>query len=333
MRTQRRVAAVFLACATAGGARWALAQDPAEGKVSLGGESATFSTALGFWNPLKNRVSVALFSAKPPGGVEEASRRAGRWDVASLGPTVVMDLDFVPGTTSAVVGQLASCRVAFSGFRSRLELKGSAKECAIQFIGGLLGPEGAVVGVLQGQGKAYSFRLPFSAAFGASSVPVGGDSTASASPAASPAIPPGTASGSASFAGQRRTFTQGLAWWNAEKNEVNVALFDHAPPPGILADLRSGSWGEGGPGMTLQLRFTAGAPLAASGVDYCYVGVSFPKGGPIGKNTNARGCGFSELGGDAKAGGNVTARLRGEDTGPGDKPYSWEAGFNLPIAE
>jgi hypothetical protein len=308
-----------------------LAQDPTASRVTLDTETVTFGAPVGLFDADNNRVSMAFF-ARPPGTDAEASaRRALAWSPDSGGAAVVIDLTFTPDSTNGMVQQLKACRVRFRGFQhGPMDIEGGARECHIVSTGGMLRPGGAMMGLMEGQGAGYSFRLPFSVVFPASPDEDASAPAASSAPAA-PTIPPDTVSGSASYDGQKLGFTHGLAWWDAENTQVNLAFFDHAPPAGILADLRSGSWGEGGPRLSLDLRFEGPPRGEPSAITYCFVNIDWPRGGPMGNNTDGKGCGVAEVGGDLRAGGTVAAKVKGQATGPGDKPYSWDLIFNLPI--
>lgn len=330
---------ILIAIATWTTAVPGFAQDPSQGRVTLAGEAVTFAPPVAFWDPSRNRVSVAFYTQPLPADAEASARKAGQWPPRPGSPTVILDVDFAPGSMSAMDSQVRACHVSFHGFRSQLDLKGSAKDCHIFSIGGLLRPGGAMVGVLQGEGPTYSLRLPFSAAFLDAGVPT--TPAASAAPAVStapaaptaPAIAANTASGTASYNGQRLTLTHGLAAWNAKDNEVRVWLFEQAPRAGILKDLLAGSWGDGGPTMTIYLRLAPGGPVAPASITYCYVDVTFPKGGPIGRNVNsAAACGLTQLGGEPRAGGTVLAQIAGSGPAPQDRTFSWDVRFHLPIA-
>jgi hypothetical protein len=203
------------------------------------------------------------------------------------------------------------------------------------------------IGLVQGQGRDYNVRLPFTVAFvegqtgrpsaatapAPAAVPAPTPAPRAAAPAA-PTIPANTVTGTATYNGQKLTVSRGLAWLKASDNQVELALFDRAPRAGILAELRSGTWGEGGPIVTMSLRITRGAPMTPAAVTYCYVNVDFPKGGPMGTGTNnAAGCGLTVLDGDGKAGGTIAARLKSQAMGPGDRPFTWDLQFNLPVAK
>jgi hypothetical protein len=196
-------------------------------------------------------------------------------------------------------------------------------------VGGLFAPFGSVIGLIQGEGASYTVRLPFTMSIDE----VTGTSGPGMAPEpALPPLPPDTAEGSASFDGQQLSVTHGLAWWDAGREQVRVALFAQEPPPGMLAALRAGSWGDGGPVVQVHLEVPGGVATAAAPDAYCYVGTSFPRGGAISFNTSAKECGLSGLAGEITAGGQVTARLQGESQGPADKMVSWQLRFNLPIA-
>lgn len=62
------------------------------------------------------------------------------------------------------------------------------------------------------------------------------------------AMAPNTAAGTGTFTGQTLRITHGLAWVSGEKFEV--ALFDRVPAAGMLAELKTGSWGDAGPVAT-----------------------------------------------------------------------------------
>jgi hypothetical protein len=318
----------------------ALAQDPTRGQVTVGGQAVAFGPPLGLFDQAQNRVSLAFVSKPLPPDVEAASRAALAWDVRGAGPAVVIDLEFTPGAFSAMVGQLTACSVVVHGFRAPLSLTGSAQDCHVTSIGGLLRPMGGVIGLLEGEGPTYALRLPFSMSLpAASTTATAAESQASPErpaatpPAAAPGIPLHTVAGFGTFTGQKPTVTHGFAWWVAEDNEVRLALFDHAPSASMMAEVRSGSWGEGGPIMTITVRLKPGVQPGPEAVTYCYVDVRFPKGGPMALNTNsATRCGLTDMGGDPRAGGSFAAQLRGQAPGPGDQPFTWNVRFHLPIA-
>jgi hypothetical protein len=203
--------------------------------------------------------------------------------------------------------------------------------------GGRLLPGGMLIGFFEGKGKSYSLRLPFTAMFQAPTTaapPAAAPPAAAAAPARAPAappIPPNTAAGTGTYTGQTLTFTHGLAWVN--KDRFEVALFDHAPRAGILAELKTGSWGEGGPKASLTFMIEAGksGPEALS---YCFVNLDFPKGGPMGLNANsAAKCGLTEIGGSLVPGGTIIARLKGSAPMRDDLPMGWDLRVNLPLAK
>ena len=198
-RARRRplIALLTLIVSAGASAPVASAQDPNAGRLSLGVEQASFVPPLGLWDPARHRASV-LFLTKPlPRDAEAASRQAGRWDVPSTGAAVLVELTFAPGGTSAMAERLTACQLTASGFRSRLELKGGVRDCHVISIGGLLRPDGLMIGLLEGKGPTYALRLPFSVVF------------------TGPSIPPNTVAGTAEYAGQRLTLRHALAWWHA----------------------------------------------------------------------------------------------------------------------
>jgi hypothetical protein len=334
-RTPKTIA--LIAC-LAGWTSAARAQTP--GQLTLAGEKATFAPVLGMLDAGRKHVSLVYATKALTPDVEAASRKSGQWDVKNAGPSVIVDFDFTPGSTSAMAGQLKACRIAAAGFKTPLELKGGAANCHILSIGGMLSAPGALMGILQGQGANYSLSLPFSITFQAGDAPApattstaparatSAPAAASARPAA-PSIPPNTVTGSGTYDGQRVTVNQGVAAWNAADGEVRVALFAKVPPKNAVASLLKGDWDEG-PVMTLYLR-VKGTPSPAA-VGYCYVDLDFPRGGTMGTNTNGKGCGITEISGPLTAGGNVAVRLSGQTMGPHDKPFTWDARINLPIA-
>jgi hypothetical protein len=287
-----------------------LAQDPNAGRATVGAQTVTFEAPVGAFDASGNRVSVTFTNA-------------------ASAASVLVDLTFTPGSASALVQQLKSCRVTFRGFKRPLELAGGAGECHIVSIGGLLRQGGALMGLIEGAGAGYSLRLPFSISITESA----GPAQAPARPApTAPTLAANTVSGSATYDGQTLRFTHGLAWWDAERNQVSLAFFDHAPRSGLLAELRSGSWGEGGPTMSLWFRFE-GAPRPEPGaITYCFVSTDWPRGGSLSHNTDGQGCGVAQIGGALAAGGQVTAKLKGQAPGPRGS-YSWDLAFNLPIAK
>lgn len=306
------------------------AQDPSKGRATVAGQEAVFVDPVGFWNPAAHRASIAFVSRPLGPAVEATSRQAGAWNVSGAGPAVVLTLEFKPTSMSGMVNDLVSCRMTFVGFTTPLEIAGGAEQCHVISSGGMLRGGGALIGLLEGKGATYSYRLPFSVAFMEAVTAPGPAVPVAATPP--PAVAPHTVAGTAEYNGQKLTVSQGLAWWTTKDSQIELGLFDRAPRAGILKELRSGEWGAGGPVITMTLRVAQGAAPTPASVSYCYVNVTFPKGGPLGVNTNGKGCGLSVIGGELKPGGNVIAVLKGQAPGPNDKPYSWDLRMNLPIA-
>jgi hypothetical protein len=127
-------------------------------------------------------------------------------------------------------------------------------------------------------------------------------------------------SGSATFGGQAGFSRPRLV--GGRKGQIS-AFFDHASGR-VLAELRSGSSGDGGPTLTLDLRFEGRPRTEPSAITYCFINVAWPKGGSIGNNTDGKGCGVAQIAGDLRAGGSVSAKVKGQAMGPGEKPYSWD---------
>lgn len=329
MSRRSRLVVVALVSLVLSGDGTASAQNPTAGRISLGGEEVTVGAPLWIWDAEAQFLSFAFFPDPPPPGTEEQAREFGDWYFDLPGRRVVLDVEFEAGQSMAMADQVTSCRVSAIGFRTELDLMGRAAECHILSIGGLLRPGGGVIGVIQGAGEGYSLFLPFSMTMGDILTAGAG---AAAPPAARPPLPPNTVEGTASFDGQTVTVTHGLAWWDEPRGQVRLGLFEREPPAGMLADLQGGSWGEGGPVVVLNLEVARRATIDAASVDYCYVGVSFPRGGTFSHNTNAQGCGLDEFGGEIAPGGHVIAGLAGQATGPQDKPYTWTLRFNLPLA-
>ena len=144
---------------------------------------------------------------------------------------------------------------------------------------------------------------------------------------------PATATGSARYEAETVTFSHGLAFWKADNHQVRVGLFNHPPPAGILAKMRAGNWGDDGPVGTLYFELKQGAVVSPANISYCFVDVSFPQTGPMGWNANsAQSCGITSLSGDFKAGGRISAQMKGQAMGSRNKPFSWDVRFSLPIA-
>ncbi len=328
MSRRNRLVVAVLAGIVLVGSGTTSAQHPTEGRISLGGEDVTVGAPLWIWDAEAQFLSFAFFPEPPPPGTEEKAREVGDWYFDLPGRRVVLDVEFEAGQSMAMADQVTSCRVSAIGFRAELELSGRAAECHILSIGGLLRPGAGVIGVVHGEGKGYSLFLPFSMTMG--DIMTAG--TGATAPPARPPLPSNTVEGTASFDGQTVTVTHGLAWWDDTRGQVRIGLFEREPPAGMLADMQGGSWGEGGPVVVLHLEVAREAPVGVASVDYCYVGVSFPRGGTFSHNTNAQGCGLDEFGGEITPGGHVIARLAGRATGPQDKPYTWTLRFNLPLA-
>ena len=177
-------------------------------------------------------------------------------------------------------------------------------------------------------------RLPFGLALAASMTTT--EAPAAIAPAA-PAravvapVPLHTVTGTGTYQGQAVKVTHGLAWWAAEQGQIRVALFDHAPKPGLLTKARDGDFSDDPSIIDVYAGFAgAGRDLAA--VEYCYVNVTFPKGGPIGANTNATGCGLEAITTTGTPGGTVFMRLKGSGPGPAGR-FGWDVSFHLPIAK
>ncbi len=143
-------------------------------------------------------------------------------------------------------------------------------------------------------------------------------------------LPAGAAVGTATFSGQTLHFTHGLAW--VDNDKFNVALFERTPREGILAELKSGAWGEEGPAALLSFMLDTGK-MGAAGINYCFVNLTFPSGGPMSLNVNhAHECGLTEIGGELKPGGRIAARLQGSTSIDNRPPMTWDLHFNLPLS-
>jgi len=310
----------------------AVAQPPPQ--VTVGGETAIFAAPLALYDPEENAASM-LFVSTPLSAAQEASaRRDGSWPLDGVGPAVKVTLTFLPGKFSGAVAELDRCWIGINGFKGDfVEISGTAADCHLVSIGGRLQPGGMLVGLFEGKGKGYAFRLPFAPTF-----PRVATTDSAAAPAAAPApaapdvpaVAPNTAAGTGTFTGQTLRITHGLAWVSGEKFEV--ALFDRVPAAGMLAELKTGSWGDGGPVATLTFMLDAGKS-GPSAVSYCYVNLSFPKG-PMGVNFNdATRCGLTAIGGTLKAGGSITPRLAGSAPMRDNVPMAWDLRFNLPLSK
>lgn len=328
MSLRRIVWAVVMGCCSIAAAAGA-DTDLTRGSVRLGGEEVSLAPARAIWDAQENRVELAFFARPPGAAAEEAAQQDGVWQVDAAGPMALVELEFTPGSESGMAGELRGCRVSVHGLRRSGEWEGDAAACHLLSVGGILRPGGMLIGLVQGEGAGYALRLPFSVSLAAP-----GGEVAAAVAAVTPAspLPPGTVRGTATFDGQELSVSHGLAWWDAGRGQLRVALFDREPPPGMLRDLRAGSWGEGGPVAALHLELPAGAPATAASVGYCFLNVSFARGGSIGNNTDAAGCGISELAAEPRPGGHVAARLAGSAPGPGERRYAWNLQFHLAVA-
>ena len=327
---------VWLAAALLSYALPVVAQPPPQ--ATVGGQTVIFAPPVGSYDPDQNAASM-LYVTTPMSAAQEASAREdGSWPLDGVGPAVKVTLTFVPGKFSGAVADLDRCWIGINGFKGDfVEISGTAVDCHLVSVGGRLQPGGMLVGLLEGKGQGYAFRLPFAPMFPSAATT---DSTATTAapptPPPAPAVPdvpamaPNTAAGAGTFTGQTLRITHGLAWVSGEKFEV--ALFDRAPGAGMLAELKTGSWGDGGPIATLTFMLDAGKSGPAA-VSYCYVNFSFPKGGPMGVNFNeAKRCGLTAIGGEWKAGGHITAALAGSAPMRDDLPMAWNLRFNLPLA-
>lgn len=318
----------------------ALAQPPPQ--ATVGAQTEIFAAPLGLYDPEENAASM-LFLSTPLSAAQEASaRRDGSWPLDGVGPALKVTLTFLPGKFSGAVEDLDRCWIGIDGFKvDSIEISGTAADCHLVSIGGRLQPGGMLVGLFEGKGKGYAFRLPFAPMFprGATTesngAPVAPTAAGIAAPApvvaGSTAMTLNTAAGTGTFTGQTLRVTHGLAWVSGEKFEV--ALFDHVPSAGMLAELKTGSWGDGGPIATLTFMLDAGKSGPAA-VSYCYVNFSFRKGGPMGVNFNdAARCGLTDIGGTLEAGGSIMARLAGSAPMRDKVPMAWDLRFNLPLSK
>ena len=313
------------------------AQGPAP-TLTVDGQTATFSAPLVILSGNDSHVSMLFPTTPPAAALEAAARQAASWEpvLASVGPTAVVDLDYTPGSTSGMVEQLRQCRISARGFKTPFEVKGKAAECHVVSVGGMLKTPGGIAGLIEGKGPGYAMRLPFGLGFTAPPTTMASATAPAAVPAAStapdtPPVPLNTVTGSGTYQGQTVKVTHGLAWWAAEQGQVRVALFDHAPRPGLLTKAREGDFSDDPSIIDVYAGFTgAGRDLAA--VEYCYVNVTFPKGGPIGANTNAKGCGLEAITTTGTPGGTVFMRVKGNGPGPTGR-FTWDVTFHLPIAK
>ncbi len=315
----------------------ATAQGPAP-TLTVNGQTATLSAPLVILSNNDSHVSMLFPTTPPAAALEAAARQAGSWEpvLASVGPAAVVDLDYTPGSTAGMVEQLRQCRISGRGFRTAFEVKGKAAECHVVSVGGMLKTSGGIAGLIEGTGPGYTMRLPFGLGFTAPPTTMAAASTPAAAPAASPApatppVPLNTVTGTGTYQGQTVTVTHGLAWWAAEQQQIRVALFDHAPSSGLLTKARTGDFSDDPSIIDVYAMFDgAGRDLAA--VNYCYVNVTFPKGGPMGTNTNATGCGLEAITTTARPGDPVFMRVKGEAKGRAGR-YTWDVTLHLPIAK
>jgi len=299
-------------------------------RATVAGTAATFQPPLGLWDADAHTVRMVFPTRALPPDVEAQARADGGWPADGGGPVALVELVFAAGKYSAAMQDVASCSIELLGFRGDpVEVSGTAKECHLVSTGGRLQPAGMLMGLIEGAGKGYDVRLPFMVMF-----PAAATTAVPAPPAAAPALPPiapNTVSGTGTYAGQTLTFTHGLAW--ATKDGLEVALFERAPRPDILAELQSGSWGEGGPAATLSFMLDASRTGPAA-LTYCNVTLSFPTGGSMSVNVNsAAGCGLTEIGGTLAPGGSLTARLAGTAAIRDRAPMAWRLALHLPLAK
>jgi hypothetical protein len=323
-------AAVLLLMAVAAPAP-AVAQGPPP-TLTVGAETRTFGAPVLLLREEPAPHVSMLFPASPLSPDLEASgRAAGTWAAIAktVAPAVVVDLDYTPGSTSGMVEQLKACRIMSVGFKTEWQTAGTASQCHVLSIGGLLKSGGGIAGLLEGKGQGYALRLPFSGALG-QAAPAAAATAAAATASAAPTAALNTVSGTGTYQGQSVKVTHALAWWAADKGQVRVALFDHAPRPGTLAQARAGSFDDD-PSL-IDLYVGVGASHDLSTADYCYVNVTFPKGGPLGTNTSPKGCGLTAFTTDARPGGTVFAVVKGSGPGPAG-PYSWDITVHVPLAK
>lgn len=311
------------------------AQAPAP-TLTVHGQAATFTAPVALLDEPSAHLSLLFPAATLTPAADIAARARGSWDDAAraAAPAVVVDLDFTPGSTSGMVGQLKACRMRAVGFKASWQVSGGAAACHIVSVGGLLKPTGGAGGLFEGSGDGYALRLPFFV-----TIPAGLPTTttdpatpATAAPVTAPVpVPLNTVTGTGTYQGQTVKVTHGLAWWAATQGQVRVALFDHAPKAGLLTKAREGDFSDDPSIIDVYAGFKdAGRDLAA--VDYCYVNVTFPKGGPIGANTNAKGCGLDAITTTGTPGGTVFMHVKGSGPGPSGR-FTWDVTFNLPIAK
>lgn len=149
--------------------------------------------------------------------------------------------------------------------------------------------------------------------------------------APAPALPLNTVVATGGFQGETVKATHALAWSTPER-EVRLVLFDHPPSAGMLAAAKKGSFGEEGPVMRVYIGFK-GAGRTLADVSDCFVNVHYPKGGPIGTNTDAKGCGLERVVTDGKPGGTVQLAMKGSGMAGLDARFTWDIKLNVPIAK
>lgn len=343
LRTSLRLALTLTAVAAA--ASPALAQGPAP-TLTVKDQTVSFVSPLAMLDEQTSAVSLLFASRAPSAAAEAKARAAGAWAglLAEAGPAVVVDFGFTPGSVSGLVGQLTACAITAYGFRAPLALAGGASACHIVSVGGMLKSPGGMAGLIEGTAAGYAMRLPFAVSFGdavtsaspsvtpaaPASAPAAVGASAGTGPA--PALPLDTAKGAGTYQGQTVTVTHGLAWWAAGQKQLRIALFNRAPGAGVLAAARKGEFdGDDAPVATVYVGFPgAGRDLASA--DYCFVNVTFPKGGPIGVNTSPKDCGLTTLATSGQPGGAVHAVLKGSGAAPVGR-FSWDLEFHLPIAK
>lgn len=328
----RFLASILLPAAVSFACGFAHAQALAP-RLSVSGESANFAPAVAFFDAAGTRVSLLYAHAPLSQEAEIAGRAKGSWSdaAAASAPAVVVDLRYAPGSTTGLAASFKGCSIISVGFKKNLSLKGATDaECHVLSVGGLLREGGAISGLLTGKGAGYSLTLPFSLP-----LPAGGAEGPGAPGGpvskAEPGLPLNTVRGTGKYQGQTLNATHALAWWAQTENQVRVEFFDHPPSAGMLAAARKGEYGEEAPVATLYVGFKGpGRELASA--TYCFVNVTFPKGGPMGTNTTPAECGLTTLVTNGKPGGTVQGVLKGGMAGP-NGPIAWDIQFHVPIAK
>lgn len=152
------------------------------------------------------------------------------------------------------------------------------------------------------------------------------------SPASGPAVPLNTVNATGAFQKQTVKATHALAWWSAPERQVRLVLFDHPPSAGMLAAAKKGSFGEEGPVMRIDVGFK-GAGRTIADVSDCFVNVHYPKDGPMGTNTDAKGCGLERIVTDGTPGGTVQLAMKGSGMAGLDARFTWDITLHVPIAK